>query len=157
MFIELICSFPHAVLSHVNHQFIPCQDSVSVESAKLISLFIHSFHKQLLRSCSLPGAVSCMLSPVSCVWLFVTLWTVARQAPLSMELSRREYWSGLPSASLGDRPDPGIAPTSPVSLRTPGGFFATSAPWQAEVKALSQVLLSNAVVSSFSEKGILSF
>ena len=114
MFIELICSFPHAVLSHVNHQFIPCQDSVSVESAKLISLFIYSFHKQLLHSCSLPGAVLCILSPVSRVWLFVTPWTVARQAPLSMELSGREYWSGLPSPSLGDRPDPGVAPTSPA-------------------------------------------
>ena len=35
-----------------------------------------------------------MLSPFSCVWLFTTLWTVARQAPLSMGFSRQEYWSG---------------------------------------------------------------
>ena len=33
---------------------------------------------------------------LSCVWLFVTPWTVAHQAPLSMEFSRQEYWSGLP-------------------------------------------------------------
>ena len=37
-----------------------------------------------------------MLGRFSCVWLFVTLWTVAHQAPLSMESSRQEYWSGLP-------------------------------------------------------------
>ena len=45
---------------------------------------------------------------LSCVWLFVTLWTVAHQAPLSMEFSRQEYWSGLPFSSAGDLPDPGI-------------------------------------------------
>ena len=36
-----------------------------------------------------------MLSHVSCVRLFATLWTVARQAPLSLGFSRQEYWSGL--------------------------------------------------------------
>ena len=36
-----------------------------------------------------------VLSHFSCVQLFVTPWTVARQAPLSMEFSRQEYWSGL--------------------------------------------------------------
>ena len=39
---------------------------------------------------------------------------VAGQAPLSMELSRQEYWSGLPLPSLGDLPDPGIKPKSPA-------------------------------------------
>ena len=38
---------------------------------------------------------------LSRVWLFATLWTVARQAPLSMGLSRQEHWSGLPSSSRG--------------------------------------------------------
>ena len=37
----------------------------------------------------------------------VTLWTVARQAPLSVGLSRQEYWSGLPCLPPGDLPDPG--------------------------------------------------
>ena len=36
-----------------------------------------------------------------CVWLFVTLWSVARQTPLSMGISRKEYWSGLPFPSPG--------------------------------------------------------
>ena len=48
------------------------------------------------------------------VWLFATLWTVAYQAPLSMEFSRQEYWSGLPFPSPGDLPDPGIEPWSPA-------------------------------------------
>ena len=44
--------------------------------------------------------------------LFVTPWTVARQAPLSMEFSKQEDWSGLPCPPPGDLPDPGIKPTS---------------------------------------------
>ena len=38
----------------------------------------------------------------------VTPWTVALQTPLSEELSRQEYWSGLPFSSPGDFPNPGI-------------------------------------------------
>ena len=39
---------------------------------------------------------------------FVTLWTVAQQAPLSMEFFRQNTGNGLPCPSLGDLPDPGI-------------------------------------------------
>ena len=46
--------------------------------------------------------------------LCLTLWTVAHQAPVSMGFSRHEYWSGLPFPPLGDLPDPGIKPISPV-------------------------------------------
>ena len=49
-----------------------------------------------------------------CVWLFVTPWTVAYQAPPSMGFSRQECWSGLPLPSPGDLPDPGIEPGSPT-------------------------------------------
>ena len=42
------------------------------------------------------------------VQLFATPWTVARQAPLSMEFSRQEYWNGLPFSSPGHILDPGI-------------------------------------------------
>ena len=45
---------------------------------------------------------------------FETPWTVARQAPPSVGVSRQEYWSGLPSPSPGDLPDPGIEPRSPA-------------------------------------------
>ena len=48
----------------------------------------------------------------SCQDIFVTPWTVAHQAPLSMGFSRQEYWSGLPFPSPGDLPNPGIEPSS---------------------------------------------
>ena len=43
-------------------------------------------------------------------------WTVFHQAPLSMEFSRQEYWSGLPFSSSGNFPNPGIEPRSPALL-----------------------------------------
>ena len=55
----------------------------------------------------------CVLSHVQ---LFATPWTVACQAPLSMGLSRPEYWNELPFPSPGHLPDLGIKPISPVSL-----------------------------------------
>ena len=57
---------------------------------------------------------------LSCVRLFGMPWTVAHQAPLTMEFSRQEYWSGLLFPPAGDLPDPGIEPASPVLA---GGFF----------------------------------
>ena len=66
---------------------------------------------------------------LSCVWLFVTLWTIAPHAPLSMEFSNQEYWCGLPSLSPGNLPDPGIKPGSPVSPALAGRFFTTAQPW----------------------------
>ena len=54
------------------------------------------------------------VNSLSRVWLFAALWTVTYQAPLSMEFSRQEYWSGLPFPSPGDLPDPGIEPGSPA-------------------------------------------
>ena len=74
----------------------------------------------------------CVLSHLSRVWLCVTLWTVAHQAPLSMGFSRQEYLSGLPCPSPGDLPDPGIKPTSLMSPAWAGGFFTTSATIQCE-------------------------
>ena len=54
------------------------------------------------------------MKSLSRVPLFSTPWTVAHQAPPSMEFSRQEYWSGLPFPSPGDLPDPGIEPGSPT-------------------------------------------
>ena len=51
---------------------------------------------------------------LSCVRLFATPWTVAHQAPLSLEFPRKEYWSGLTFPSPGDLPDSGIKPVSPA-------------------------------------------
>ena len=55
----------------------------------------------------------------------MTLWTIARQAPLSMGFPRQEYGSGLPFPSPGDHPAPGVKPTSPALA---GKFFATEPP-----------------------------
>ena len=62
---------------------------------------------------------------LSCVQLFATPWSVACQAPLSMEFSRQEYCSGLPCPSPRDFSNPGIKPASPPLA---GGFFTTEPP-----------------------------
>ena len=56
---------------------------------------------------------------------FVTSWTVAHQAPLSMGFPRQEYWSGLSFPPPGDLPNPGTEPMSPGSPVLAGRFFAT--------------------------------
>ena len=56
----------------------------------------------------------CVLSHFSHIQLFVTLWAVAHQAPLSMGFSRQEYWSGLPCPPPGDLPHPGTKSGSPA-------------------------------------------
>ena len=58
--------------------------------------------------------VCVLVKSLSRVRLFATLWTVAHQAPPSMEFSRQEYWSGLPFPSPGDLPDLGIELGSPT-------------------------------------------
>ena len=96
------------------------------------------------------------LNNISCIYVHIcaetlsrvrlcgTPWTVAHQVPLSMEFSRQEYWSGLlfpPSGDLlfppsGVLPDAGIEPTSFTSLALAGGFFTTSATWEAQMYIL---------------------
>ena len=62
------------------------------------------------------------------VQLFVASWTVAHQAPLSMEVSRQESWSRLPFPTPGHLPDPGI---ESESLASPAGrFFTADATWE---------------------------
>ena len=106
--------------------------SKSLFSKTFINPFLFLFHSSFLISLSAflfvnvlsilqsrlgfafitSGCVSVKsLSPVQ---LFVTPWTVAQQAPLSMEFSRQEHWSGLPFPSPGDPPYPGVKPRSPA-------------------------------------------
>ena len=66
-----------------------------------------------------------MLSIFSCARLFVTPWTVAHQAPLSMRFSRQECWSGLPC------PSSGIQPASLISPALADRLFTTSVTWEA--------------------------
>ena len=63
----------------------------------------------------------CVLSHFSHVWPFATLWTVARQAPLFLDLFRQEYWSELPCPPPGDLPDSGIEHMSLISPALGGG------------------------------------
>ena len=69
-------------------------------------------------------------SRFSHVWLFVTLWTVARQAPLSMGFSRQEHWSGLLCPPTGSFPDLGMKPASLTSPALADRFFTRSATWK---------------------------
>ena len=71
---------------------------------------------------------ACVLSHFSHVRLFVTLWTVACQAPLSMGFSRQEYWSVLPFPTPRNLSNPEIEPVSVVSPALVGGFFTTGNP-----------------------------
>ena len=68
----------------------------------------------------------------NCVWLFMILWTVARQAPLSMGFSRQEYWNGLPCPPPGDLLDWGIKPKPLTSSALGSGFFTISTTWEAQ-------------------------
>ena len=75
---------------------------------------------------------ACVLSRFRHVQLFATLWSVARQASLSIGFSKQKCWSGLPCPPPGDLPDPGI---ETVPLRSPalaGVFCTTSTTWEAQ-------------------------
>ena len=54
---------------------------------------------------------------------------IAPQAPLSVEFSKQEYWSGLPCPPPGDLPDPGVEPRSLASPALADGSFTTSVTW----------------------------
>ena len=69
------------------------------------------------------------------VRLFVTPWTVARQAPLSIEFSRQEYYSGLPFPTLGNLPNSGTEPMCLVSSVLAGRFFTTMPPGKPLLKS----------------------
>ena len=68
---------------------------------------------------------------LTCVQLFVAPWTVARQAPLFMELSRQEYWSRLPFPTSENLPDPGTESASLSSPALAGRFLTARTTWEA--------------------------
>ena len=71
----------------------------------------------------------------------VTPWTVASQAPLSIEFSRQEDWSGFPFPSPGDLPDPRTETTSLASLALEGGVFITEPAGKTQQKVILQELM----------------
>ena len=87
------------------------------------------------------GACMCAKS-LSRVQLFATLWTVAHQAPLSMGFSCHDYWCGLLFPPPGDLPNTGIEPLSLMSPALAGGFFTTSATWEAQLLLLTPIIIT---------------
>ena len=73
---------------------------------------------------------------LSHVQLFVMVWTIVCQAPLSVELSRQEYWNGLSFPPPSDLPDPGIKPASFTSSALAGRFFSTEPPGKPKTELL---------------------
>ena len=87
-------------------------DPAPLKGAGFMPSFAHRENKFVMpwlwvRACSV-----CMHSHVR---LFVTPWTIAHQAPLSMGFSRQQFWTGLPCPPPGDLTPPGTEPTSPAS------------------------------------------
>ena len=78
----------------------------SVLHSTCSDLHSHQWCWRAPSSHALSSICYAVLSHFSRVWLFVTLWTVAHQAPLSVGFSRQEYWSGLPCHPQGDCSQP---------------------------------------------------
>ena len=106
---------------------IPAHASLSKQSPAMLVV-----HCWLSQSYLFPCVCVCVCA-CACAWsvshvtLFVTPYTAARQAPLSLGFPKQEYWSGLPFPPPGNLPNPGIKPTSLAPPALAGGFF-TSAP-----------------------------
>ena len=88
-----------------------------------------------------------VLNCFSHIHLFVTLWVVACQAPLSMGFSKQDYWNGLLFPPPGDLPNPGTEPASLMSLALAGGFFTTSNIWEAWEACGQYMLIEGSVLS----------
>ena len=74
------------------------------------------------------------------IQVFVTPWTIARQAPLSMGFSKQEYWSGLSFLSLRDLPKPGNKPGSPAVQETGVQSLGWEDPREKEMAPNSSIL-----------------
>ena len=85
----------------------------------------------LLKSCTCVYAI--YAHSLSHIRLFVAPWTIAHQAPPSMEFSRQEYQSAWPFPSPCHLPYPGTEPTSLALLALASRFFTTSTIWEAYI------------------------
>ena len=94
----------------VNQIFVFCCFRRGLSRCKRWSTCSKGF--QVPACLNITSQLKSVCESLSHVRLFATPWTGARQAPLSIEFSRPEYWSGLPFPSPGDLSDPGIEPRS---------------------------------------------
>ena len=100
-------------------------------------------HFRLWCAYKLSGLLIYLLC-VSHVQLFVTLWAVAHQVPLSLGFSQQEYWSGLPFPTPGNLPNPESSqPTSLVPPSLAGGFFTTGTIWYVGNLVKTQSIIQN--------------
>ena len=116
--IPLKAGISHSVRTWENWGMSRWKKSLKVSHlvSKLVFESQESAHRALVIKCA------CMLS---CVQLLETPWTIAHPAPLSMDFSRQEHWSGFPFSPPGNLPDQGIITASPALA---GGFFTTEPP-----------------------------
>ena len=137
-----LCSFPKPALPSWDFNKVPCPPFMPpatptpVCNLRVLVIFLHTTlrihlpHYMLVflnvNSLSHESLFCCV--SLSCVRDFVTPWTVARQAPLSLEFSRQEYCRGSPFPPPGDLPDPGIASASLASPALASRFFTTVPP-----------------------------
>ena len=118
-----------------------CPRSIILSSWKMEiwGFFFHFFIKNFPWSTVWLPRI-CVLSCFSRVRLCATTWTITRQIPLSMGLSRQEYWSGLAFPPSGDLLDPGVEPATLSSPALAGGFLTTSATWETPIHIYIPVL-----------------
>ena len=113
-------------------EFALLKQRVVTDRNKAIQWCIYKYtpHK---HKCVCVCVCSHVLSHFNCIWLFVTLWTAALQAPPSMGFSRKKNtWSGLSYPPPGDLPNLGIQPASLMSPALAGNFFTTSPIWKTD-------------------------
>ena len=132
----LLCteSFLRIIFFNIKQTFSILHGKKKFCGSRIIKVFLQACPLALCSRYYCEGSrlpIMCVLNHFSHVWLFVTLWTVAPQAPPSMGFSRQEYWNGLPCPPPGDLPDPGIEHASLTSPALAGRLFTTSDTWEA--------------------------
>ena len=154
-----------SLITHLQSQNLPlqgtvCPSGIDATAANVLLLYLLSITYECSQApefswseplpCFLPSFL--LTSLLGNIWkvkvlvaqsfptLTVIPWTVAHQAPLSMEFSRREYWSGLTFPSPGDLPDPRIEPSSPALQANSLPSESPGKPWQ-HLKSVSTPIL----------------
>ncbi|KAI4549496.1 hypothetical protein MG293_001826 [Ovis ammon polii] len=106
------CSTRSCVFSSHLHNYAEFGSNPTLQKSKLKYREIKQTDQE--HDLVIERKVKVKVKSLSRVRLFATPWTVAYQAPQSVEFSRQEYWNGLPFPSPGDLPNPGIEPRSPA-------------------------------------------
>ena len=130
-------AYKQGLYSHVHDSFIyngPKLETTQLSVNRWIDKQIHTM--ECVRVCVCVCVCVRVCWSLSCFWLFVTPWTITHQAPLSIEFSRQEYWSGLPFPSPGGCQDPGIEPGWP-SLQSDSLLF------ESPEKSYNGIIFSN--------------